>query len=145
MIRHGEKPLNDGIGLSKAGTWRSEKLPGVFGTSKYDIKYILAEKPKARTLFRAHIRNRESDFSADDGHDERPYLTVLPLANSLGLKPENGGLDIRFKRGDSSDVADAVNNFQGTGNILICWEHHALTNLATAIGVTNAPEYNGDR
>ena len=50
MIRHGEKPPNDGIGLNKAGSWRSEQLPGVFGSgSSYDIKYILAEKPKKGT------------------------------------------------------------------------------------------------
>lgn len=145
MIRHGEKPPNDGIGLSKAGTWRSYQLRGIFGTSEYNIKYILAEKPKSRTYPRARIRIPISDSSVDDGRDERPYLTVLPLADSLDLNEQNGGLDIRFKRGDSGDVANAVKNFQGDGNILICWEHHALTDLATAIGVTNAPEYDGTR
>lgn len=46
MIRHGEKPPADGIGLSEAGTWRSKQLPGVFGKdSDYNIGYILAEKP----------------------------------------------------------------------------------------------------
>ena len=48
MIRHGEKPLvpADAIGLSSAGTWRSNQLPDVFGRSSgYNIGYILAEKP----------------------------------------------------------------------------------------------------
>jgi hypothetical protein len=46
MIRHGEKPPNDGVGLNEAGTWRARCLPGVFGSgSNYNIKYILAEEP----------------------------------------------------------------------------------------------------
>ena len=72
-------------------------------------------------------------------------MTVLPLADSIGLKPENNSLDIRFKRGKSEKVAEAVHNFQGPGNILICWEHKALTDLAKAIGVQNAPKYDGEQ
>jgi hypothetical protein len=72
-------------------------------------------------------------------------LTVLPLADSLGLKVEDNSFDIRFKRDKSEKVAEAVRNFQGPGNILICWEHKALTDLATAIGVKNALEYDGEQ
>lgn len=72
-------------------------------------------------------------------------MTVLPLAHSLNLETEDNSFDIRFKRGKSEKVAEAVHNFQGPGNILICWEHKALTDLATAIGVVNAPEYDGEQ
>ena len=67
-------------------------------------------------------------------------MTVEPLAESLGLKVNK---DIH--RDSSEEVAQAVRAFQGPGNILICWEHKALTNIATAIGVQDAPEYDGER
>lgn len=146
MIRHGEKPPADGIGLSAAGTWRADHLPGVFGKqSDFNIGYILAEKPDEGLCSRFLISTWVPNVPSGDGHDERPYLTVLPLADSLGLKPADNGLDVRFKRDKTREVADAVKNFQGDGNILICWEHKALTDLATAIGVTNPPEYDGTR
>jgi hypothetical protein len=85
------------------------------------------------------------DLPPDDGHDERPWKTVLPLADSIGLKTNNNSFDIRFKRDKSKKVAEAVNAFQGPGDILICWEHKALTDLATAIGVRDAPKYDGTR
>jgi hypothetical protein len=146
MIRHGEKPPADGIRLSAAGTWRANHLPGVFGPqSNFNIGYILAEKPNEGLCSRFLVSIWDPNVPPEDGHDERPYLTVLPLANSLELKTADNSFDIRFKRDKSQKVADAVNNFQGPGNILICWEHKALTDLAAAIGVTNPPEYDGTR
>lgn len=84
------------------------------------------------------MSSRVANIIRADGKDARPDLTVKPLADSLGLE-----VDTRFKRDKSEEVAEAVNGFQGPGNILICWEHKALTDLATAIGVTDAPEYDG--
>jgi len=97
----------------------------VFGpSSPYNIGYIIAQHPK------------------DDGKEDRPYLTVKPLADSL--KP-----DVEFyhkiHRDDAQGVATAVQQYQGDGNILICWEHHRLQAIATAIGVQNAPVYPEDR
>jgi hypothetical protein len=52
LIRHGEKPPknpdgSDQDGLSAQGLTRAQGLVQVFGPdSGYDIKYILAEKPK---------------------------------------------------------------------------------------------------
>jgi hypothetical protein len=44
-------------------------------------------------------------------------------------------------RDDEDCVADAVNSYSGSGNILICWEHDALTNIVEALGDSNAPTY----
>jgi hypothetical protein len=41
-------------------------------------------------------------------------------------------------------VADVVNNYSGPGNILICWEHDALTDIVKALGDDDAPKYNDD-
>ena len=70
------------------------------------------------------------------GKDSRAYDTVKPLAENLGLN-----IDMRYKRDDSEGVAQAVQDFRGPGNILICGEHEAMTNIATAIGAEDAPEY----
>jgi hypothetical protein len=46
LIRHGEKPAN-GDGLSVQGLQRAQCLRQVFsGGSQYQIKYIIAQKPK---------------------------------------------------------------------------------------------------
>jgi len=46
MIRHGEKPPNDGKGLSAQGVTRAQYLPNVFGSSsQYNIGYIIAQHP----------------------------------------------------------------------------------------------------
>ncbi|GAB7356942.1 hypothetical protein MBLNU459_g7787t1 [Dothideomycetes sp. NU459] len=123
MIRHGEKPPkkdgHDQIGLSELGTERSEALVHVFGRdSQYNIDYIIAEHPKK------------------DGDRARPYQTVKPLAKSLGVK-----FNHKIDRDDSAGVVDAVQEYSGGGNILICWEHGRLTDIATALGITPAPVY----
>jgi len=130
LIRHGEKPPKqsdgeDGPGLSTLGVDRSQALVKVFGQeSPYNIGYIIAQEPKK------------------NDKQTRPYLTVKPLADSLAP-------DVPFKydidRDHVKKVADAVQGFQGPGNILICWEHDTLEKIAKAIGVNDPPEYPGDR
>lgn len=75
-----------------------------------------------------------------DGERDRPYLTVKPLADSLGVP-----FDYSIARDDADKVAKTVRKFNGAGNILICWEHGQLTSIAEALGVKGAPKYPGDR
>lgn len=49
-----------------------------------------------------------------DGSQQRPYDTVLPLAEDLGLT-----VDTSCQRDDSDCVADVVEAYTGSGNILI--------------------------
>ncbi|KAJ3484272.1 hypothetical protein NLG97_g7098 [Lecanicillium saksenae] len=122
FIRHGEKP-ESGNGLSGAGLARAQCLRQVFGgTSSYDIQYILAQTPKS------------------DGKRQRPLDTVKPLAADLGLS-----VDTHCDRDDPKCVKKAVKDYKGDGNILICWEHKALHDLAKELGAKNAPDYPGDR
>jgi len=131
LIRHGEKPpkLPDGKdpdGLDALGVERSQALVQVFGRdSKYNIGYIVAQHPKK------------------GGNEDRPYLTAKPLADSLS--PAGVEFNHTIHRDDAQGVAQAVQEYQGSGNILVCWEHHRLQDIATAIGVQNAPEYPDDR
>lgn len=77
-----------------------------------------------------------------DHKQTRPYLTVKPLADSLGPDvPFNYDID----RDHVKKVADAVQDFRGPGNILICWEHDTLRKIAKEIGVKDPPKYPGDR
>lgn len=69
LIRHGEKPPNDGVGLSAEGVQRSQCLRSVFGAaSKYNIGYILAQTPKDSELYLPHcfmfIFRRQNNASA---------------------------------------------------------------------------------
>ncbi|OKL61775.1 hypothetical protein UA08_02469 [Talaromyces atroroseus] len=122
LIRHGEKPSNGDTGLSEQGEERAQCLTSVFGpSSDYDIGYILAEKPKS------------------DGKRDRPYLTVLPLADELGLT-----VDTSCSKTDTKCVKKAVKAYTGDGNILICWEHGELTDIAEELGDSDAPEYPDD-
>ena len=52
LIRHGEKPDDDGNGLSTTGEQRAQCLRSVFGTSSdYNIGKIMAMTPKdSKTL-----------------------------------------------------------------------------------------------
>ena len=74
-----------------------------------------------------------------DGSRDRPFLTAEPLAKDLGLT-----IDTSCSRDDSKCVKNAVKKYKGSGNILICWEHGALTDIVESLGDDNAPQYPGD-
>ncbi|KZP26838.1 hypothetical protein FIBSPDRAFT_909115 [Athelia psychrophila] len=122
LIRHGEKPSNGSDGLSAQGVERAQCLRTVFGdSSSYDIGYIMAETPKS------------------DGSRARPYDTVLPLATDLGIT-----IDTSCSKTDAKCVKKAVKAYAGTSgskNVLICWEHGELTDIASELGVSKAPDY----
>lgn len=73
------------------------------------------------------------------GARERPLETVTPLAEDLGLT-----VDTSCDRDDSACVAALINAYTGPNNILICWEHGELTNIAQALGDQKAPQYPDD-
>ncbi|KAJ6036276.1 hypothetical protein N7540_000555 [Penicillium herquei] len=121
LIRHGEKP-DDGDGLSAEGLERAQCLRTVFGaSSSYNIGHIMAQTPKS------------------DGSRQRPYDTVEPLAEDLGLT-----VDTSCDRDDPGCVKDVVDGYTGSGNILICWEHDALTDIVDKLGDDDAPDYPDD-
>jgi hypothetical protein len=75
-----------------------------------------------------------------DGSRQRPYDTVEPLAQDLGLT-----VDTSCDRDDSKCVEQVVNGYTGSGNILICWEHGNLQDIVDALGDSDAPSYPDDR
>lgn len=73
------------------------------------------------------------------GKRTRPLMTVQPLANDLGLT-----VDTSCDRDDADCINDLVQDYSGGENILICWEHDALTSIVEALGADNAPDYPDD-
>jgi hypothetical protein len=65
---------------------------------------------------------------------------VEPLAEDLGLT-----VDTSCDRDDPKCVRDVVEGYTGSGNILICWEHDALTEIVDKLGDDDAPSYPDDR
>ncbi|KAG0335516.1 hypothetical protein BG000_007461 [Podila horticola] len=123
LIRHGEKPSDGGNGLNPDGEDRAQCLRNVFGaSSKYNI-----------------VISWLKNSSLVHGSRARPYLTVKPLADDLNLT-----VDTKCDRDDPNCVKKAVGKYTGSGNILICWEHKALTDIAEALGDDTPPTYPGD-
>jgi len=125
IIRHGEKPAY-GNGLNAAGIARAEALVHLFKPgSEFNIKYIIAQKPKP------------------NGKRGRPRETVVPLAQSLSLT-----VNTDREREEVHDVASdilAYTKNDNAGDVLICWEHKRLRDIATAFGVKHAPDYDHER
>ena len=141
LIRHGEKP-SSGNGLTAQGEQRAQCLTGVFGPdSDYDIGHIMAETPQSGKMISHRLRLLASTYTElrKDGSQQRPYDTVEPLAQELDL-----AIDTSCSRDDEDCVADVVNGYTGSGNILICWEHHQLNNIAQALGAKNVENYPDD-
>ncbi|KAJ5609973.1 hypothetical protein N7510_006692 [Penicillium lagena] len=149
LIRHGEKPSNGSTGLSAQGLRRAQCLRSVFGAnSAYDIGYIMAETPKKGNIINLQLFSLfEQEYCLQmslylltkigkDGKRDRPYETVEPLAQDLGIT-----VDTSCDRDDPKCVKDVVEDYNGDGNILICWEHDALTDIVQELGDDNAPSY----
>lgn len=126
LIRHGEKPDNGQNGLNGAGIARAKALVDVFKPGPdVEIKHLIAQKPRP------------------NGKRGRPLQTLQPLAESLSLT-----VDTTREREEVSEVAsDVLKYFKGDkpGDVLICWEHKRLRDIATAFGVKHAPDYDHSR
>lgn len=120
MIRHGEKPKS-GTGLAVAGQERAQAYVIYF--QNYSLKSNLV---KLDYLFAA----------ANSSKSHRPYLTIQPLAAALGLK-----INAKHKDKEYQKVADDIlqNSKYDQSNILICWHHGEILDLAAALGAKDLP------
>lgn len=139
LLRHAEKPSDDAVingvdaqgrpdanELSVRGWQRAGALLGLFapGGSLGVPGSLFAERPT-------------------DAHPSRRCVSTLqPLADRLGLS-----LDVRFKRGEEAELAEALMQCQGT--VLAAWDHRHLVEIARALpgapGVEDWPEQCFDR
>ena len=120
MVRHAEKP-DSGTGLAVPGQERAQAY------AIYFQNYSLNSSPlKLNYLFAA----------ADSSNSHRPRLTIEPLAAAIGLAINDKHADKDYQK-----VADDIlqNTKYDQQNILICWHHGEILDLATALGATSLP------
>jgi hypothetical protein len=113
IIRHAEKPLI-GSGLSSEGQARAEAYVHYFPTLRIDsqplrLDYLVAAE--------------------DSDHSQRSRLTLEPLGNAIGLKP-----DLRFQAKKPRDLAEELKSRAHGQTILICWHHREIPALLKELG-----------
>ena len=127
IIRHGEKPAekpsdksDGGDNLSCQGQNRALQLPAVLikKIGKPDYTYVPSLKLDKNT---AH---------------SRMFQTVTPFAVKYDLT-------INSKYDESELNAAAKSVLKKSGTVLMVWEHSAIPDLATALGVDNPPKWKG--
>ena len=123
IIRHGEKPVDKvdgGDNLSCQGQSRALQLPAVLikKIGKPDYTYVPALKLDKNT---AH---------------SRMFQTVTPFAIKYDLT-----INSKYDESEPNDVAKSV--LKKSGTVLMVWEHSAIPDLATALGVDNPPKWKG--
>lgn len=76
-----------------------------------------------------------------NGKRIRPYDTVKPLADKMGLE-----VDHSCDRDDEDCAGDAIKKAaeKGAKRILVCWEHKMLSDIADKLGVDDL-DYPSDR
>lgn len=116
MIRHAEKP-DSGTGLAVPGQERAQAYVIYFQNYSLNSSVI-----KLDYLFAA----------ADSSESHRSRLTIEPLAKAIGVN-----INAKHKDKDYQKVADDIlqNSKYNNSNILICWHHGEILDLATALGV----------
>ena len=114
LIRHGEKVDDDHIGLSPEGEERAGCVERLFSQDALEVGAIITQdyKPNGKRI--------------------RPYDTVKPLADHLGLT-----IDHHCDRDDEACAIHAITKAarRGAKRILVCWEHDALSDIAERLGV----------
>ncbi|MBD0260696.1 MAG: hypothetical protein ICV83_33675 [Cytophagales bacterium] len=116
LIRHAEKPTSGPL-LTVAGQARAQAY----------IVYFQNYPSNAQPVTLHYL------FAAADSDDShRPRLTITPLADALGLS-----IIDTYKDNDYQTLAQEIlrePQFNNT-NILICWHHGEILDLAAALGV----------
>ncbi|GAA5962900.1 hypothetical protein JCM3765_005912 [Sporobolomyces pararoseus] len=126
LIRHGEKGSKGETGLNLKGKKRAKCLRKLLSTRRFKIGLILAEEYDSKT----HKR-------------KRPFDTVKPIADELGLK-----IDTECKVEDSKCVKNKIEKYSkrgGKGDVLICWKHSMLHEIVHTLGAPKTKPYPDDR
>lgn len=113
IIRHAEKP-EFGLGLSAEGKARARAYVDYFqqlrlGGKPARVDYLVA--------------------ADDTDHSQRCRLTLEPLAEAIGLRP-----DLRFQARQSLELASELESRPHGQTILVCWHHGEIPALLRALG-----------
>lgn len=129
MIRHGEKPSNDGSvhGVDENGSHDPNELT-VRGWQRAGALVRFFAPPNAAFSNPALATPATIFACAPNGHAEsvRSEHTVEPLAKFL-----NKAVNLGFEKGAEDKLVRAVTGTPGI--VLIAWEHEAIPGIAAAI------------
>ena len=115
IIRHAEEP-DHGSGLSPAGVAHADAYVNYFENYHVDA----AVTPlKLTALFAA----------ANSSASHRPYLTLAPLSQAIGLP-----IEMPDKDNDYAKLVDTLQTTDHGRSILICWHHGHIPDLVRALG-----------
>lgn len=116
LIRHGEEP-DKGIDLNEQGRRRAAALAGLFSSRFAPPRFLFAARPTS--------------------HTRRSVETLEPLAASLKLH-----IDDTFDDQEFALLARALTHpTYDRANVLVCWQHATLPELAHALGVAKPPRW----
>src|SRR5215469_2939014 len=121
LVRHAEKP-DGGSDLSPAGQARATAYVTYF----QNLKDLSGKTISWKFLF----------ASAESSNSDRPFLTIRPLSDAIGLP-----IDDEYKDKHFSKLVDAIRANNGRkfedSHILICWHHGEILNFAEALGASS--------
>jgi len=158
IIRHGEKagdPKKDddaGRHLSIQGSARAAGLPSLFVAALPQLTCALRHQTAdfSGSYRELPVKGKASRFptpsfifaTARSKHSKRPIETVTPLATALNFQ-----INDRFADNDA-DIKQMVNviltesEFMGK-IVMICWHHGKIPDIATALGISKPPKWDG--
>jgi hypothetical protein len=118
LVRHAEKPPS-GTGLSAAGQARVDAYVNYFQN--------LAD-PSGKTIKWDYLF-----ASAESEDSNRPFLTILPLAQAISKTIDSDFQDKHFSKLVEFIQQNPEKRFDNS-NILICWHHGEILDLAGSLG-----------
>lgn len=124
LIRHGEKPPS-GDELAVPGRERAQAYVSYFQNYMIQTTSTSLSSPtpiKLNYLF----------ATANSGSSDRPDMTITPLSAAIFI-----AISATYKNTDYKKLADDIlqKSEYDNSNILICWHHGEVLDLATALGV----------
>lgn len=123
FIRHGEKSPTSGPDLTPDGQHRAQYL----------AKCMSSSSPSAALPYGAPVNLLAAKPTAKSN---RPYNTLLPLSETLGLKLHHG-----CKDSDTSCLAEQVAKLQKGDTLVVAWEHKAIPALLATLNVLGGSAY----
>lgn len=142
VIRHAEKPEKGADGVRLDGNKDPESLI-VQGWERAGALAVLFN-PSSGALQNPNLAVPQFLYAAKfdpTKHSQRPYETVLPLSQKLGIE-----VNLDFKSGDYAQMVAAALNC--TGDVLIAWQHEDIPSIGNQLtgNKTTVPQsWPGDR
>lgn len=128
FIRHGEKPPDAGgppFGFDINGNADPHSLIAT-GWARAGALVSFFTAPKAPIVAPDYVFAAAPDITHHSPHGQRPSETVAPLCALRGSPA-----DLTYAVGQEAALATAIAAQNGV--VLVCWEHHAITDIVRAI------------